>query len=458
LTVAPQTLVLAFSKTSYLQSSKQVTAAAGQNAQVAAALIAIAAPQPLDATNGGTVMGARGASLTASPAALVDSSGNPVSGMVDVSLTPLSPADPGELAAYPGSLVGNNGGTTSRLQTYGVLDVTVTQNGQPVQVAAGQTVAVTIPVTASGSLAPTQDLWSFNLATGVWDHEGTAQLAGSAYTAQLSHFSYHNIDGAVLSGQAACVTGLVVDAQGNPVAGAYVSPSQGASVDTLIVTDASGRYCTWVLSGASETITGDATSAPFGEGSITVTGGSPVAANNWESCAGLGCQTVPNIVLSQPPCMQDSDCPSDNVCCMASGQGMCLESFACSRAQTGGATPYDGGGLPPFDGGGGMPGDHACMVSSGGFSECVEGFDSNGNALACPNCGATSSATYAASCPASPTGCCFQYGTGSTGAGVAVCYYNVPSQILSTLQSACTMSSGGTWQTSPPGPGSATCP
>ena len=334
---SPQTgLVVGFSKTGYLASAKHVTVTAGTSAHVAAALMAMATPVTLDATHGATVAGARGASLKADPGVLVDSTGKTVSGSVLVSLTPLSPAVPGEFAAYPGSLVGSvNGGTPTLLQTYGVLDVTATQNGQEVQIAPGKTVSVTIPVAATGKLPATEELWSFNLTTGVWDHEGTAHLSGSAYTANLAHFSYHNIDSAIQSGQATCVTGIVVDKSGNAVAGAYVSPSEGACVDGLIMTDASGRYCTWLLTGASETITANASASPFGEGSVTVTGGAAVPFPGSYTCSNLACTSAPNIVLGQTACTTDKDCPADYTCCAANGQHMCLQSFACMEAQAG---------------------------------------------------------------------------------------------------------------------------
>lgn len=127
---------------------------------------------------------------------------------------------------------------------------------------------------------------------------------------------------------------LVVDKAGNPVAGAYVSPSEGASVDTLLTTDSSGQYCTWVLAGGSETLTADSTASPFGEGSITLTGGAavPFPSSYPYACSSLSCQKAPNIVLSQPPCTMDSDCPADDMCCTAKGTGLCLESFACDEA------------------------------------------------------------------------------------------------------------------------------
>jgi hypothetical protein len=370
LTVPPQpSLVVSFSKAGYLESSKQLTATQGTSSHVAAALMAMAAPVNLDATRGDSVAGARGASLKVAPGVLVDGSGKTVSGSVQVSLTPLSPAVPGEFAAYPGALVGSvNGGPASLLQTYGVLDVTVTQNGQTVQVAPGKTVSVTIPVTATGKLPQTQDLWSFNLSTGIWDHEGTAQLAGSAYSAELSHFSYHNIDAAIQSGQATCVTGLVVDKSGGVVAGAYVSPSEGACVDGLIMTDASGRYCTWLLTGVSETIGASASTAPFGEGSVAVTGGPSVPFPGSYTCSNLDCTTAPNIVLGQTACTTDADCPSGYACCAADGEHMCLESFACTEAQAGIGTAPVSTCKADSDCTGG---DVCCTIASSSTSGCL---------------------------------------------------------------------------------------
>jgi hypothetical protein len=378
LDVSPQAnLVVAFSKSGYLPSSKPVDAAAGKTSNVAAALMPVAAPLPLDATAGGTVAGTRGSSLTMAPAALVDANGAPVSGMVQVSLTPFDPSVRGELAAYPGSLVGStNGGTASLLHTYGVLDVTVTQNGQPVQVAPGQTATVTIPVAPSSNLPPTQDLWSFNMATGIWDHEGTAQLAstGDAYTAQLAHFSYHNIDAQIVTGQATCVTGLVVDATGKPISGAYVSPNLGASTDGLITTDSNGRYCTWLLTGQSDTITGDSTAAPFGEGSVTVTGGAPVAFPGSYTCDNLNCTTAPNIVLSQPPCTTDADCAGGGSCCTVAGQShaMCVgDSYVCNEWETTPSSPGSTGSLSGCKSDSDCTNGNVCCSISGIAAQCL---------------------------------------------------------------------------------------
>jgi hypothetical protein len=373
---SPQSgLVVSFSKTGYLTSSKAVTLSAGAVSRVAVALKVLATPQPLDADQGGTVMGDRGSSLTAGGGALVDQNGNVVTGSVDVSLTPLSPAVPGEYAAYPGSLIGSTGsGTPGLLQTYGVLDVTVMQNGSPVQVAPGKTVSVTIPVAATGTLPASEDLWTFNLTTGIWDHEGTATLQGGAYVAQLQHFSYHNIDAQIQAGQAACITGIVVDTAGNPVAGADVSPAEGACSDGLITTAADGSYCTWVLTGTNETITANATASPYGTGTVSAIGGTAVSFPGTYTCANLACTKAPNIVLDQPPCTTASDCQSGYECCVANGKNMCLESFACTFATSGlgGPPPVDGGPVSLCTSGSNCSnGDVCCDIISAGTHVCL---------------------------------------------------------------------------------------
>jgi hypothetical protein len=327
---ASSSVVVAFSKTGYLPSSKAVAASTGTSAELLTALVAVAPAQPLDADTGGTVSGPRGSSLTVGAGTLVDQNGHTVTGTVQVSLTPLDPSMPGEFAAYPGSLVGSTGtGTPSLLQTFGVLDVTVTQNGAPVQIATGQTANVTIPVALGGTLPSTEQLWSFDLATAIWDHEGTATLQGSAYVAQLAHFSYHNIDGAVPNGNATCITGLVVDTSGNPIAGAIVAPAEGADADGRVtLTGSDGSYCTWAVANQTETITADATYAPYGQGSVDVTAGASIPFPGTYSCSS-SCTKAPNIVIQQTPCSASVSCESGDTCCPLGGQLVCQSTFAC---------------------------------------------------------------------------------------------------------------------------------
>ncbi|MCD6499281.1 MAG: carboxypeptidase regulatory-like domain-containing protein [Deltaproteobacteria bacterium] len=117
----------------------------------------------------------------------------------------------------------------------------------------------------SGDGAITVPMYSFDEVRGIWVREGTGhiedgdgnQVAESdlalihdgSYMGELfsvsevSHFSYWNVDWPIQEN--GCLTGVVVDDLGTPVAGAVVTV-QGvnfAGVSQPIVTDESGRFC-----------------------------------------------------------------------------------------------------------------------------------------------------------------------------------------------------------------------
>jgi hypothetical protein len=222
---AGPTTIVSFSDTGFLSSAYSVATTAGQSAELDVHLMAQAAPQPLNATAGGTITGARGSSLTAGPGVFVTASGTPVTGTVQVSLTPLTPGEPGEIGAYPGNLQGiDAAGTQVLMETHGVLDVTVTQNGQNLQIASGKTVAVAIPGAIVGALPSSSNLWSFNLTTALWQYEGTATLSGGVYSAKLPHLSFWNIDCSETGPTPiVCLQGELMGCSGQPIVGALLT-------------------------------------------------------------------------------------------------------------------------------------------------------------------------------------------------------------------------------------------
>jgi hypothetical protein len=304
---APGSLVLAYSKDGYLPTSEGVVLVPGVSTPLDVVLVPLATPAPLDATAGGTVTGMRGATLTAGPGAFVDSTGSAVSGSVDVYLRPLDPALALERVAYPGSLVGlQANGSQGMLQTYGVLDVTVMQGGQRLQIAPGRSVTVTIPGTVAGTLPSQGDLWSFNPTTAIWDHEGTASLANGTFTATLPHLSFWNVDMVLGGGQATCLIGRIVDSAGRPTYSARVSastPGQSYSMESWNQSIATGSatYCIWVEPNVQIELTATQTSASQGskgvlQGSITVasTAGEPYQGLCSQA---VNCLPVPDIQL-----------------------------------------------------------------------------------------------------------------------------------------------------------------
>lgn len=160
-----------------------------------------------DAAAGGTLAGRDGATLAVPAGALVDGTGQPVSGAVQVSITPVDVAtDP---RAFPGLYQGlRPAGTRGLIESYGTVEFVLTRNGAPLQVAPGRQVTIEIPIYTSlnrdGSLVTvgaTIPLWSLDERTGSWVQEGQGTVVGNAASpsglalrANVGHLSWWNCD------------------------------------------------------------------------------------------------------------------------------------------------------------------------------------------------------------------------------------------------------------------------
>lgn len=178
----------------------------------------------INAAEGGEVTGPRGAQVIVPPGGLVDASGAAVTGDVSVHLTPLDPAVAAELAAAPELIAVNDASANVLLESYGMMDITIRQDGEELQLADGQTMDIVLPAPAGATGLPdTMPLWSFNETTGQWEEEGVLSLSGdgTGWVGRIEHMSMWNADIAV---EAGCVSGTVVDAvTGDPIPGAGVS-------------------------------------------------------------------------------------------------------------------------------------------------------------------------------------------------------------------------------------------
>lgn len=325
-------------------------------------LMPMAEPQSLNASDGGVVTGARNASITVPPGAFVNASGRPVTGNVDVRLTPFDPATAAELAAYPGELRGLTlTGETLPLVTYGVLDITVTQNGQPLQIAQGQTITVQVPAPSKGDKPDTSEVWIFDAATSLWvqSEHGDAiyDPQTDSYIATIGHLSPCNIDRPIVP---TCIWGLVKDAQGNPVAGAFVQAiPESAGRISSDYTDMYGYFCMYVERNTDMRIEvwtpiSDSCPSAMRNDSYCVTtrsihSGSGLAAGGYPADCSANCTQVPVITtedvdpgpIDEAACVVASiaDNPFWNTC--ASGLG---DFYACYAPQ--GACFYE---IDPFN-------------------------------------------------------------------------------------------------------------
>ena len=187
-------------------------------------LIERAAPMAINADTGGMATGSRGAAVMIQPGALADPAGASVSGMVDVSLTPLDPSIADELQGVTGCFEGRSGSEVSLLESFGILDVTIMQDATELEVMPGESLEIRIPApggVASNMLPATMPLWSLDPGTGQWVEEGTTTLdeASNTYVADIPHMSVWNADQPT---ESTCITGVVIDEDGDPLEGAGV--------------------------------------------------------------------------------------------------------------------------------------------------------------------------------------------------------------------------------------------
>jgi len=204
---------------------------------------------------GGNVVGKHGVKITLPAAALVNAAGQPVSGAVQFALTPVDVADL-DVGAFPGRFEGTaTGGVRSPIVSFGTAELMPTQGGQKLNLAAGKTAEVELPLYANrhqdGTPVKAGDripLWSLDVASGLWrqEGEGTVVVSSAAPTgfvlrATISHFSWWNVD--AVSGRGfvnltvnvlgtTLTAGTSAEVEGSVVAG--TGPSSSATITVTV--------------------------------------------------------------------------------------------------------------------------------------------------------------------------------------------------------------------------------
>jgi hypothetical protein len=157
----------------------------------------------LDPAAGGTVTGPNNSRIEFAPDSLVDDeTGMPVTGPVAITITPLNHAT-SQTRAFPGRFeAALPDGSVAPLVSYGLMEVTMSQNGRKVQLAPGKLATIEIPYTVPQGQAGTMlPFWSLDERTGLWILEQAAApiqpaTGGSALVQRVttSHFSWFNTD------------------------------------------------------------------------------------------------------------------------------------------------------------------------------------------------------------------------------------------------------------------------
>ncbi len=202
-------VLLRLSRAGYVDHLEPVSIpTGGGDAIFEAAMIPQGAVQSLaDAAAGGTVTGTDGAVLQVPAGALVDDDGTPVTGAVQVALTPVDPTV--QPQAFPGRFAGIlPDGTDGLLVSGGTVEFDLARNGGGVNLAPGARATVELPIYATlrpdgTPLVPgdTVPLWALDERTGTWVQEGSGTVVtsagsptGLALRGEVGHLSWWNVD------------------------------------------------------------------------------------------------------------------------------------------------------------------------------------------------------------------------------------------------------------------------
>ena len=184
-------------KDGYITGSRLFYPSVNETSHVIVQLIRKYVVDVIPASTGGKV-NFDGASVTLPANGFVNDDGSDYTGNVEVIAKWLNPEAPETFNEMPGDLVGINSDNQARaLATYGMLAVELEDmSGNHLQIKDGFTADIQVPVPAAMQAnAPSEiPLWHFDIESGYWIEEGSAQLINGVYEGEVSHFSFWNCD------------------------------------------------------------------------------------------------------------------------------------------------------------------------------------------------------------------------------------------------------------------------
>jgi hypothetical protein len=197
-------------------SLKQVTVPEGSADYVELFSMPVGKHEVIDADVGAEIKGPLGASIKLPPGGLVTAAGTPVTGMVDVTLTPMLPQDPRQLAARPGRAQGKRpDDTLVPLAPVVSMAATLKQGDTAVTLASGVEATVKLPI-PDPATPKRVALWGLDESTGEWVQEGAISKVdtptGAFYKGKVAHFSFWSLE--VPAEASGCLRGCVSGATG----------------------------------------------------------------------------------------------------------------------------------------------------------------------------------------------------------------------------------------------------
>jgi hypothetical protein len=160
------------------------------------------------------ISGQYGASVEVSGGTLVDRQGNAVSGDIELNITPVNVADNDQLKVFPGAYAGVDpqGTTVPIIMPYGTVEYYLSQNGEELNLAAGASATIEIPIFVTEHQDGTAIqvgqqgglVWYLDEVSGQWQEVTTGTIVasndsptGMALRATITHFSWWNYDSSI---------------------------------------------------------------------------------------------------------------------------------------------------------------------------------------------------------------------------------------------------------------------
>jgi len=226
-TIANGSNVVSFTLNTYAPQSRTVQISSTIETSLIVQMVPNGALDPFDPATGGTL-------TVAGSTGQIDIPGNslrradgsvPSAGSASALLTPIGPSLdpfllPGEYVVQPAA-----GGSTAQFETFGGLDIRITDAGGTALTNLVAPATIRIPVNSRNTtIPPTVSLMRFDSATGLWVEEGTATLQGVApnqyYEGTVTRIATWTA-GQIYT--ASIITACVQDQAGAPVGGARVN-------------------------------------------------------------------------------------------------------------------------------------------------------------------------------------------------------------------------------------------
>lgn len=207
----------------YFKGFKTVRVNSDKGQHVLFVLESLGSPMSVNSAVGGNIT-FEGATVKFQPNAFVNKNTKvPYNGNVSVYARYIDPTESQFNLICPGSLRAINAAGRERILTsYGMMDVLMLDNtGNELQLANGKPSEINMPIPASilANAPQTIPLWHLSETNGMWIEEGSAKKVGNVYVGNVTHFSNWNCD---FPNDIIPVTFTVVDANNNPLSGAFV--------------------------------------------------------------------------------------------------------------------------------------------------------------------------------------------------------------------------------------------